>query len=483
MPKISFIVPAYQPDLDVLARCARSIAGQSLKDAESIWVLDGPSTGAEDVIKRHCTSAKVVQIEHGGACRARNEGFRHASADIVCFFDSDSVLEREASRAWLDIFDAKPDVGFVYAGYRWFDESVPGYDSEEFDPWLLRVNNYISTCFPVRRKFLTAAPWNESLKSLQDWDFWLSVVERGGVGHRMQGYAFSTAITTPTSISGEGCAPKNWLARLEAVKDLHGIPIRKVCVSAIGARHEGIRLAKAIDADYRDYPLSQPNRYETVIQVGFSFQMNLVRLHSDVFGKHTKNILFWTAEDVAEVFNQLSRKAQLAYSARLNRAVIQYVEDPESRRLMELCGFETKVLPLPLVDEGKLGALPEKPRFLVDIQPEYSQVFNAIEHSLPDVRFDIASGAQEIADYTGFVYFRQDAVMSQSLKRMLVTGRHVVSNVQQPFCGFIDDKQAPDTFIPKFVEKVRKLATTPANAGARAYHLKVAAPEKLLEIL
>lgn len=482
-PVISFVLPVFRPDLGILERCAKSIGGQSLKDVESIWILDGSCPGAEDIIKKYCRDSRVIEIEHGGACRARNEGLKYAKADIVCFFDSDSALEKEASRAWVDIFDAKPDVGFIYAGYKWFDETKAGYDSEDFDPWLLRVNNYISTCFPVRRKFLTEKPWNESLKSLQDWDFWLSVVERGAIGHKMQGYAFSTALPTATSISGEGCSRENWLERLETVKKLHDIPVRKVCVSSIQARHEGIRLAKAIDADYRDFPLAQPNRYETVIQIGCSLQPQMAGTHFEVFGRGTKNILFWTAEDVAEIFNQLSRKAQLEYSVRLNKVATQYVEDPESRRLMALCGFETKVLPLPLADADAIGTLPEKPRFLVDIAPEYSLVFNAIEKSLPDVALEVASGAQAIEKFSGFVYFRQDAVMTQSLKRMLVTGRHVVSNVKQPFCGFLDDKQAADTFIPHFIDKIRKLATTPANDKARAYHLKAAAPEKLLEVI
>ena len=484
MPKrISFVLPVFEPNLVTLEKCVKSIAGQGFKDWESIWVLDGPCPEAEDMIKKYITDAKVVTIEHSGAPAARNEGFKHATGDIVCFFDSDSAIEREASRAWVDIFDAKPDIGFIYAGYKWFDENQRPYDSEDFDPWLLRVNNYISSCFPVRREFVPT--WNESLKSLQDWDFWLSVVEKGGKGHRMQGHAFTTATPTPKSISGQGCTKEAWLDRLEAVKKLHGIAIRETCVSSLSARHEGIRLAKLIDADYRDFPLAMPNRYKTVIQIGFSFQPSVCELHSSVFGVYqkVKNILFWTADDVTEVYNAVGTKALREYSALLNRIATQYVEDIESKRIMGECGFLTEVMPLPLVNEQGIEPMPEKPRFLLDVEDNWSHIFNAIEKSIPEAEFDKGVGAKEIKDYTGLIHFRAEPITDAAMKRMMIAGRYIVSNVQVPFAGFIDEKQAADTFIPEFVNKVRGIIGKPINDDARKYYDNALSASNLLGVL
>lgn len=480
MPRLAFVVPVFEPDITALNRCFKSLAEQSLKDIEVVVVMDGPCPEAEPIVRKYFTSAKIVTIEHAGACAARNEGFKHTTADLVCFWDCDSAIEREAAKAWVEIFDAKPDVGFVYAGYRWFDENRPGYDSEEFDPWLLRVNNYISTCFPVRRQFV--GRWNEALKSLQDWDFWLSVVEKGAKGHFMQGFAFQTALPTARSISGQGCTEAAWLERIDTVRKLHNIPQKTVCVSSIASRHEGIRLAKLIDADYRDFPLVMPNHYKTVIQIGFSFQPTVAEQHSSVFGKDTKNILFWTAEDVSEVYNAVGRKALLRYAELLNKISTQYVEDKEAQRIMDLCGFQTKVLPLPLVNMDAIDPLPEKPLFLLDIAPEYSEVFNALERSLPDVKLEFAHGAVEIKKYTGLVHFKMDPTLTQTVKRMLVNGRYVISNIQQPFTGFVEDKQPPDTFIPEFVEKIRAIKNE-VNEGATKYYSKALAPSQLCEVL
>lgn len=485
MPRVSFICPVFRTEKH-LAKCLRSLAKQSLQDFEVIVVLDGPSEEARDITRTELAacSYQIVEIPHGGACRARNEGFDRSTGDIVCFWDSDCVIEKEAARAWVEIFDEKPEVGFVYAGYKWFDENAPAYNSEEWDPWLLRVNNYISTCFPVRRSL--APKWDESLKSLQDWDFWLTVVERGGVGHHMKGYAWSTALPSGESISAIGCKPENWLERLDAVKAKHGIAIREVCVSSLSDRHEGIRLAKLINADYRDYPLSQPNHYKTVIQIGFSFQPTVAEIHASVFGdkRKYKNVLFWTDNDITEVYHMVGRKAQLRYSELLNNCAAQFVEDKESQRIMELCGFKTEVLPLPFHNTmAEAEPMPEKPRFLLDISAEYSHVMNAVERALPDVKLDMAGGAQKISDYSGLIHYRIEPVMSSSIKRMLLAGRYVISNVQQPFAGFIDDKQAPDTFIPAIVDKVREVTDKPVNRIGKEFYDKMLCPAKLEEVL
>src|ERR1035437_2756830 len=173
--KLSFIVPVYKPKLDILSKCVKSIIEQSLKDWEIIFVLDGPEVYAKSAIaslmKKVPNHFKVVEIEHGGACNARNEGFKHAKGEIVIFWDCDCVIEPHAAKAWIDIFDNKKEVDFIYSGYKFLGEQGC-INAEPFDPWLLRVNNYISTCFPLRRE--KVVKWNESLKSLQDWDFWLT---------------------------------------------------------------------------------------------------------------------------------------------------------------------------------------------------------------------------------------------------------------------------------------------------------------------
>lgn len=481
--RLTFIVPIFKTEAH-LPKCLKSLAVQSLKEFDVVLVLDGPSAEAREIISKELKDVKhlVVEIQHGGASKARNIGAKYAKAPYWVFFDSDCVIEPEAAQGWVDALDEDPSIGFVYAGYKWFDDSMTPYMSERFDPWLLRVNNYISTNFPFRKEHFPG--WNESLKSLQDWDFWLSIVEKGVKGLYLDGFSWSTAAPTKDSISGQGCSQENWLERIDAVKKLHNIPIKDVCVSSLSSRNEGIRLAKLLDADYRDFPTRMPHHYKKIIQVGFGFHHGIVEQHCSIFSdKSCKNYLFWTKEAIAEAWTRVSRKALIEYSTRLNAICTQFVEDVESERILKLCGFNVQVLPLPF-ETVEVSPMPEKPKFLVAISGHYEALFNALALSAPDIEFEGVGGAQKLEDYTGLITFtRDEQTVSNGIRRALLNGRYVVSNVQHEFCGYISDYQPPDTFIPKMVEELRSLAKKGPNLIGRECHIEKTKKDHLVEAL
>lgn len=472
--RITFIVPVYEPKLDILAKCVRSLCAQSLKEWSAIFVLDGPNNAAAQVIraemKKKPNAYRIVEQEHAGAQRARNHGAEYAKTEFVVWWDSDCLIEPDTAQSWINQFDKNLDIAFCYSGYKFLDEKG-AIASEPFDPWTLRVRNYISTCFPVRREF--AGRWTESLKSLQDWDFWLQVVEKGGKGKFIPGFAFSTSYPEAKSISGEGCADDVWLSRVDAVKKLHNLPERDVCVSSLGNKQEGIWLAKLIDADYQDYPNYKPHRYKTIVQVGFSLLPGAVEAHTGIFNEpHVKKVLFWSPDDITDIYSRLSYTAIKKYRVLLNATpnLKQYVEDKAAHDLMTELGFAVEIKPLPM-EVGEIKPLPEKPRFLVDVNPNYNPVLNAIEISMPDIEIVPIGSAAKIADFTGLVHFHPDRTTSTGMKRAWLAGRHVISNVQAPFAGYVDDTKNLSDFIPGAVEAIRKAAFSEQSVAARDFYL------------
>ena len=484
MSKLTFVVPIYKPDARYLEKCVKSLCEQSLKEWELIAVLDGPDEDAAKTIakfmKKRPNHYRIIEIEHGGACKARNAGFKAAASPYVVFWDCDSWVEVHAAQAWVDILDKNPGVGFVYSGYKFADEKG-AISSEPFAPFTLRVANYISTCFPVRRELVTC--WNEDLESAQDWDFWLGVVERGGVGKFLPGYAFTTAYPTPESISGKGCSPDKWLERQDKVRALHDIPVRDICVTSTEAKHDGLALAKRLGADYHDRPNDKPNHYKTIIQIGFSLNPQVAEMNAAAWGAQHKKVLFWTRENVDEIYNSISLHALDEYSSRLNLSALMLVEDKASERIMARAGFNVRVLPLPLYNDDEIAALPARPKFIVDAASAYGNAMAVIKRSLPDVDMEIASGAQKIEDLTGLIHFYQDRAMSSSAKRMAISGRHIVSNIQNPFMGFLEDKVTDEQFIVNVVERVRKIVKQGPNTAGRDYYRKSLSIEKLKEAI
>jgi hypothetical protein len=480
--KLSIIVPVYRKD-SIIEKCVKSILAQSLKEYELIFVLDGPQPVAKEIIAKLTKKAKVpvkiVEIEHGGACKARNEGQRHARGAYWVHLDADVVVEPDTAKTWVDQLDKNPDVDFIYSGYKFLGENG-ALNSEPFDPWLLRVRNYISGCFPIRAA--KCPKWDESLKSLQDWSFWLTAVESGCKGKFMQGYAWSTPLPDAESISGKGCTPEVWLERMDAVKKLHNIPIREVCVTSLHDKMDGISLAKSLGADYDDHPNDKPNHYKTIIQIGFSFKPGEAERCASAWGEQHQKVLFWTADDVEAIYDTVSLRALEQYSERLNLIAVQYVEDLAAKKIMERAGFKVNVLSLP-VTGGEVAPLPEKPKFLVDVAANYGHVFNAIIRSIPDISLEKADGVQSVDDYTGLVTFRQDRLLRSGVKRALAAGRHVISNIQSPFAGFVEDKTSDAAFIKAFVNKIRETARKPQSKEAASYWTDPKKVSKILEVV
>lgn len=478
---LSFVIPVYNPNIEIFKKCLKSIKEQSLKDWEAIVVFDGEDKEAEVVMEQvGGRKFQKIVVPHGGVQKARNAGARLVKGDILCFWDGDCVIEPCAAKTWIDTFKDNPHIDFVYSGYKFLGEKG-GIVSEPFDPWLLKCGNYISTCFPMRKSVFPG--FDETLESLQDWDMWLTIVERGGKGMFIEGFAFSTAYPTPESISGKNCLDSVWLDRVKAVKIKHDLPNRKVCVSSLGYKEEGIRLAKAIEADYKDVPNYKPNEYDTLIQVGFSLHPKKAGSHSAIFNqKAKKKIIFWTMADVVEANNFISLKALKLYAERLNPQCHMFVEDMAAKRIMESAGFKVKVLPCPMVNKGEIEALPPKPTILVDITPEYGQVFTALQYSLPEMAWDTIDTNKEIKDFSAILALNPEKTMTFNVKRMLLAGRGVVSNIQAPFCGFVNDEQDPGKYISELVEMIRKVLKEDTKDSV-GYWNNALAINELVEVL
>ena len=97
-------------------------------------------------------------------------------------------------------------------------------------------------------------------------------------------------------------------------------------------------------------------------------------------------------------------------------------------------------------------------------------MLSAIEQSLPDIPLEQVGPATDLSNYVGLLHFFQDKTVSSTIRRAHMTGRHVVSNVQQPFCGFVDDKWEMEKFITEAVSRVRSLSHYPVSPEAAEYY-------------
>lgn len=486
MLKLSQIVPVYKPG-KVFEKCLKSLRDQALKTSEIIVVFDGPSKEGEAVLERvfHKDSrVKSITIEHGGACAARAAGFALSTGDIVQFFDDDCVIEPGASKAWMQIFEDRPAVQFIYSAYKFLDNKH-AINTEMWDPFLLRVRNYISSCFPVRRA--VAGTWDPSLKSLQDYDFWLQVLENcekagmdtAKIGLYQKGFAFATEPSDADSVSGQGCTPEVWLERVKAVKSKHGLADTDVCVTSVDHKNEAIALAKLLKCDYQDAPNDKVNEYRTMVQVGFPMIGQGGAQASANFGRRIKNVLFWTSTDIYALYHKVAFETIEKYVITLNDHTKQFCEDEQARKMLERLGFKVEICPLP-VSGLEVKPLPDKPKFAVDCGGVYAKTLHAAILAMPDIEV-VNLDAADLYELTGLIHFHNDKTLTTPVRKAHLAGRHVISNIQEPYCGYLDDTKSQEKLLVGIVNRVRSVVGKPPKPEA-AEHYKTKA-DKVLEAI
>jgi len=102
-PKVSVIVPVYHSE-PYLERCCRSLFCQTLDDLECLFILDGPSETAEQIIARALKDYPLRQrqvkilkhAENRGISFSRQEGHEEAGGQYIYHCDSDDWLEPDA---------------------------------------------------------------------------------------------------------------------------------------------------------------------------------------------------------------------------------------------------------------------------------------------------------------------------------------------------------------------------------------------------
>ena len=66
---------------------------------------------------------------------------------------------------------------------------------------------------------------------------------------------------------------------------------------------------------------------------------------------------------------------------------------------------------------------------------------------------------------------------------MMAAGRHVLSNIQSPFAGFIEDKTTDGAFMRDFVSKIRAAAKSASSKEQVRYWINPKRVEKVKEAL
>lgn len=541
-PKISFIMPVYN-DGDGVEKAIDSIFDQDWPAIEVIAINDGSKDNSLEVLnklkKKHPELVVINFEKNRGACVARNEGAKVATGKYFAWLPADAKIYPGMVRVWVETLEKYPEYDFLYGGYRFVDNQgnvVSNYLSRKFEPYLLEVNNYIDGTFPIKAETywrvakLMNQPdglWDPTIKSLQDWDFWLSVVKEGkGKGLYYADIFFETTMPHPGGLSYD--SHQNWLARTKAIKAKHNIPDRKICVTSPGAPFFGEYLAWILDADYKDMPPLKDHDYDMIYLLGFYPSIGdtcaEVFVHPKIYPQYNElvsqkkeiplapavKVVHLIGTDLYQMSN-LSKSFMQVYRHFLNgKYDYTFTEYKETQKEAKELGLQTEILALPPRKYFDVTPLPEK--FTVAVYaPEVNQALYNIDlmykvaKELPKVEFKFFGNPKRLGQdpdikniaHVGYVgdmaEFIKDCScllritthdgLPQSVLEFLSAGRRVIFNHDFKYVNLAEKKLSVMALVKAIKEEMEQPLNIEASKWIRKNFSKEKFKEKIYSLL
>jgi glycosyltransferase involved in cell wall biosynthesis len=190
-PIVSVIIPCYG-QARFLPNAVDSLAKQTYAQWECLVINDGSaddtSQKTRELAAQHPTRAiRLIEQQNAGLVGARNTGLRECVGEFMLFLDADDKLEPEFLERAVRTLIANPPVGFVYSDVRYFGAREEIEKRKDFEKQLFIRQNQASATSLFRRVAIlqTGLPKSVMNHGLEDWEFWISMIEKGWQGLRI----------------------------------------------------------------------------------------------------------------------------------------------------------------------------------------------------------------------------------------------------------------------------------------------------------
>ena len=180
-PGVAVVVPVFNPGA-LLSEALESIKQQT-HPCELVLVNDGSTDPATLALldSLRAQGVHVLDQDNRGAAAARNAGIRATRSSYVLPVDADDVIEPTYVEQAVAVLESRPEVGIVYCHADRFGDAQGPWELPPFSRAAMAIDNVVFVSSVFRRDdWELVGGFDESLRlGGEDWDFWLSLIERG----------------------------------------------------------------------------------------------------------------------------------------------------------------------------------------------------------------------------------------------------------------------------------------------------------------
>jgi len=192
-PKVSVIIPCYNQG-QYLDEAVDSVINQTFKDFEIIIINDG-STDQFTIKKlKNYTKPKccVIHSDNQGPSIARNIAIKRSTGEYILPLDADDRIGPNYLEEAVKILDNHNKIGIVYCDAELFGDGNGRWELPEYSLEKILMGNLIFCCALFRKNdYLETIGFNPNMiYGWEDWDFWLSLIERGKEVYKLPGIHF-----------------------------------------------------------------------------------------------------------------------------------------------------------------------------------------------------------------------------------------------------------------------------------------------------
>lgn len=238
---VSIIMPTYNRS-DIILHSVKSVLRQTYDNFELIIVDDGSTDQTKEIVSDIGDKRiRYLKTEaNQGACHARNQGLAIAGGEYIAFLDSDNVWDKSYLERRMDVLGkSSKNVGGVF-GYTKIIKNhkmICTVPLEEIGERILNsrsntsmlryilLDNIIDTNTIVLRQECVekVSGFDESLKRLQDWEYFFRILYQSGYKIKFTADYLVTNYLRKDSISRRSNDEAYWRTRiffLEKYKDV-----------------------------------------------------------------------------------------------------------------------------------------------------------------------------------------------------------------------------------------------------------------------